>query len=316
VEGVDPRRSKNNVIFRLCRSGEEAFNEIFGPFVASYAYRDSWEKWKKEGSFPKELVIENYYRKIRNNRHGIHTFVELIIRIGKVEDYYTGPHGELDEKLFRSSRRVLSSYLILFLKRFWRFVPISVVIHLDEPSKPPHLHIVFIPAALYPEKQRVRCSLSRALEQTRMLQAGTDGEKCYRGRRKLALWALDQRKILEDLCINEGIEIRRRILYDSYEACMDEKIFQEKRRLHLCRIKEKREKIEALRKELKELRELKIQKERGGETGAKVNQPREKHEKGLDASEEERMKEANKEIKAGIPTETEDETEADIEADI
>ena len=55
-----------------------------------------------------------------------------------------------------------------------------------------------------------------------MLQAAPDGERCYRGRRKLALWALDQRKILEEMCIKAGIPIQRHILYESYEAFMDE----------------------------------------------------------------------------------------------
>lgn len=244
VEGVDSEMSRSNLCLIRCRSGEKVFNRVFAPFVEEYNERQREMARRKEQGRYLRNVIDNYYQKVVHSPLGAHPFAEVILSIGN------GESNPIEGPFFEASLKVYLYYLRVFLSRYNRFYVCSAVIHIDEPARPMHLHIGFIPVSMRSRGPRVGCGLNGALEQTKRLHPGPDGCPDYRGPRKLALWALDQRKILEEMCAKAGIPIRRRILYDSYEAFMDEKLYEEQSHAYLPEIEKAREEIRALKGEM------------------------------------------------------------------
>lgn len=155
-----------------------------------------YNKWQKRKD--RHLTVRSYIENIGINALKKNTrklFYEIIVQIGDATD----THIILDSGDAQLATTILKYYVECFEKRNPNFAILNAVIHLDENT--PHLHLDFVPFAIYTSRLRVRNSLTRALEQM-------DFPSKSRNKSGLEDWINSERNYITELAKTHEIQIK------------------------------------------------------------------------------------------------------------
>ena len=206
---VDPARTKDNIVY-IKQPLQEAYNQCFGGAMERYNAKQTRSDRK----------IDDYYSYLFGNagKNSVATgankqksFYETVVGIGIKDDAGVGtPDGEL-------ATDCLDEYMLGFAKRNPNFHVFNAVLHMDEST--PHLHIDYIPIGHYNRGMDTQNGLAQALK-----EMGYDS-----GKDAINRWRLAERKVLEEICRERGIEIAepqkgrgKTLAVDDYKAQRDE----------------------------------------------------------------------------------------------
>ena len=112
------------------------------------------EKAKRDREHGKSLASKKAYTKVAK---------QIIIQVGNVDDF-NGLSPEEQKELREKMRDVLKEYMDTFQTENPNFRIVNAVIHMDEISLSPHLHLTYVPVVEQKRGQTVANSLSGALK--------------------------------------------------------------------------------------------------------------------------------------------------------
>ena len=186
-KNVDAHRSKNNITYANQTLGE-AYEKCFGAAVKRYN-----EKQNRA-----DRRINDYYVNLFGNARQTSvavsankqkSFYETLVQVGTKDDAGIGT----DDGILAA--RCLDRYMRGFQERNPNFYVFNAVMHMDEAT--PHLHIDYIPIGHYNRGLDTQNGIAQALKE---MGYGSGKDAVNR-------WRLAERKILENICQQYGIEI-------------------------------------------------------------------------------------------------------------
>ena len=148
-ENVDSKRTQYNIIYKN-ESLEEAYEKLFGD-----SFREYNNKVRKDRKFD-GTYLEKLTQSKRNHKEKL--FHEWIVQIGDCSQV-----GYVPGQNYQDAERALNKYMKSFQERNPHLYVFNAILHRDE--KTPHVHIDFISWAEYEKGQKIRNSLTKALEQ-------------------------------------------------------------------------------------------------------------------------------------------------------
>ncbi len=102
----------------------------------------------------KEIHQEDKYQRIAK---------QLIVQVGNIDDFENLSPEEKND-LHLKMKAILKEYMDTFQKENPNFIIVNAVIHCDEMSLSPHLHLTYVPVAEMKRGQRVQNSLNSSLK--------------------------------------------------------------------------------------------------------------------------------------------------------
>ena len=109
---------------------------------------------KKDGKHVKEIHEEDKYQRIAK---------QLIVQVGNIDDFENLSPQEQQE-LRMQMRDILREYMETFQKENLNFRVVNAVIHMDEVSLSPHLHLTYVPVANPKKGLSIQNSINGALK--------------------------------------------------------------------------------------------------------------------------------------------------------
>lgn len=188
AKNVDASKSCNNIWFAH-QDIAEAYQTCFGSAQEEYNARQKRSDRKIKGSYFNHLFGKEPCGTVQTSSDKRKSFYEDLVQIGTKED--TGVNSADAEV----ATECLIEYMKGFQERNPNFYVFNAVIHLDEAT--PHLHIDYIPFGHYKRGMSKQNGIAQALKE---MGYGT-------GKDAISRWREQERKILEEICVNRGIEI-------------------------------------------------------------------------------------------------------------
>lgn len=188
AKNVDASKSCNNIWFAH-QDIAEAYQTCFGSAQEEYNARQKRSDRKIKGSYFNYLFGKEPCGTVQTSSDKRKSFYEDLVQIGTKED--TGVNSADAEV----ATECLTEYMKGFQERNPNFYVFNAVIHLDEAT--PHLHIDYIPFGHYKRGMSKQNGIAQALKE---MGYGT-------GKDAISRWREQERKILEEICNNRGIEI-------------------------------------------------------------------------------------------------------------
>ena len=203
-KNVDPERTPDNITY-VKQSLGEAYEYCFGEAVRRYNEKQSRA----------DRRIDNYYAylfgkapqtSVATSANKQKSFYETLVQIGTMGDSGVGTaDGELAarclDEYIRGSKEsgteieVGGLEIKGFSERNPNFYVFNAVLHMDEAT--PHLHIDYIPIGHYKRGMDTQNGIAQALK-----EMGYGG-----GKDAISRWRVAERKILEDICRKNGVDI-------------------------------------------------------------------------------------------------------------
>jgi len=212
-DNVDSARIDENVVLKN-ENLKEVYQKLFGEAVVEYNTKQKRNDRKIDNYFEKlfgvratksncENVVQE--QKTKNPRK---SFYEDLVQIGDKDSFACGTFEG------NKAKECLDIYMRGFQERNPNFYVFSAVIHMDEAT--PHLHLDYVPfSEKYKHGMKKQNSISKALGD---MGFGTDKGAIDR-------WRQRERKVLEEICKENGIEItapksekRDRLTVGEYKA--------------------------------------------------------------------------------------------------
>lgn len=188
AKNVDASKSCNNIWFAH-QDIAEAYLVCFGSAQEEYNARQKRSDRKIKGSYFNYLFGKEPCGTVQTSSDKRKSFYEDLVQIGTKEDSgVTSADVEVVTEC-------LTEYMKGFQERNPNFYVFNAVIHLDEAT--PHLHIDYIPLGHYKRGMSIQNGIAQALKE---MGYGT-------GKDAISRWREQERKILEEICNNRGIEI-------------------------------------------------------------------------------------------------------------
>ena len=230
-KNVDPERTQYNITY-VKQSLGEAYENCFGEAVGRYNEKQSRA----------DRRIDNYYSylfgrapqtSVATSANKQKSFYETLVQIGTMGDSGVGTSdGELvakclDEYMRGSKGSGVETEGVeteaegleikSFSERNPNFYVFNAVLHMDEAT--PHLHIDYIPIGHYKRGMDTQNGIAQALK-----EMGYGG-----GKDAVNRWRIAERKVLEDICRKNGVDIAEpkkargySLAPDDYKAQVDD----------------------------------------------------------------------------------------------
>jgi hypothetical protein len=186
-KNVDPSRTAENITYAK-QPLDEAYRECFGE--ALQRFNDKQTRTDRR--------IDDYYSHLFGNApkntvavgaNKQKSFYETLVQVGTKDDSGVGsPDGALAAKC-------LDEYMRGFSERNPNFHVFNAVLHKDEAT--PHLHIDYIPVGHFKRGMDTQNGIAQALKE---MGHGS-------GKDAINRWRLSERKALEGICREYGVEI-------------------------------------------------------------------------------------------------------------
>jgi hypothetical protein len=187
-KNVDPERTKNNVTYASLPL-DEAYEHCFGAAVQRFNDKQKRADRRIQTSYYEELFGKAQQSTVATSANKQKSFYETLVQIGTKDDSGVGSaDGEL-------AANCLDEYMRGFQGRNPNFYVFNAVLHMDEAT--PHLHIDYIPVGHYSRGMDTQNGIAQALKE---MGYGT-------GKDAINRWRLAERKALEDICKQYGVEI-------------------------------------------------------------------------------------------------------------
>lgn len=195
AHNVDPARTSENVVY-VSRPIGQTYDDLFGEAVRRFNEKARADR-RIEGSYfeylfkhsPDSQAAKNVLA--GNNKQK--SFYEDLVQVGDMQD---SGIGTADRALVA---KCLDKYMRGWQERNPNFHVFNAVLHMDE--KTPHLHIDYIPVADSARGLPKQNGMTKALAQ--MGHETRSGDALG-----FTAWRKKERKILEDICREHGIEAR------------------------------------------------------------------------------------------------------------
>jgi hypothetical protein len=186
-KNVDPSRTAENITYAK-QPLAEAYRECFGEALQRFNEKQTRADRRIDdyysclfGNAPKNAVA------IGANKQK--SFYETLVQVGTKDDSGVGsPNGALAAKC-------LDEYMRGFSTRNPNFHVFNAVLHMDEAT--PHLHIDYIPVGHFKRGMDTQNGIAQALKE---MGYGS-------GKDAINRWRLSERKALEGICREHGVEI-------------------------------------------------------------------------------------------------------------
>lgn len=201
-KNVDPERTSDNIIY-IQQPLDEAYEECFGEALARY----------NEKQTRADRCIDDYYTYLFNrapktsvatSANKQKSFYETLVQIGTMYDSGVGSSdGEI-------AARCLDEYMKGFKERNPNLYVFNAVLHLDEAT--PHLHIDYIPIGHYKRGMDTQNGIAQALR-----EMGYGG-----GKDAINRWRIAERKVLENICRDYGVDVSEPKKSRGYSLTPDE----------------------------------------------------------------------------------------------
>jgi len=250
ASNADIERTPQNITY-INQSIEEAYRECFDDALRRYNDNQTRADRKINTSYFEDLFRESPDKQraksvlVGSNKQK--SFYEDLVQIGTKDDCGVGSaDGEMAAKC-------LDEYMRGFQERNPNFYVFNAVLHVDEAT--PHLHIDYIPIGHYSRGMDTQNGLARALE-----EMGYD-----KGKDAINRWRVAERRELEYICRDHGVEITEpqkargySLLPEEYKIQKDmekeklqgdierlEAIYEEKERTHIKLLEDKKNALES-----------------------------------------------------------------------
>lgn len=154
------------------------------------------QKMKLDGKHFKDIHEEDKYQRIAK---------QLIVQVGNIDDFENLSPDE-QQKLRGQMRDILREYMETFQKENPNFRVVNAVIHMDEVSLSPHLHLTYVPIATPKKGQAIQNSINGALK---AMGFDTDKKKDDEGVWMTAQmkWQKKERDRMVQIAKNRGLQI-------------------------------------------------------------------------------------------------------------
>ena len=237
-KNVDSERTPDNITY-VKQSLGEAYEHCFGEAVRRYNEKQSRANRR----------IDNYYTylfgrapqtSVATSANKQKSFYETLVQIGTMGDSGVGTvDGELAAKCLDEYMKGSEELGVAgFSERNPNFYVFNAVLHMDEAT--PHLHIDYIPIGHYKRGMDTQNGIAQALR-----EMGYGG-----GKDAISRWRIAERKILEDICRKNGVDIAEPKKARGYSLAPDDykvQVDEEKARL--------REEVKELQDKIRDLQE-------------------------------------------------------------
>ena len=110
------------------------------------------DRMKREGAHMKDIKGKASYTKVAK---------QIIVQVGNNDQMEELPDAEQQE-LRQQMKEILTEYMETFQKENPNFKIVNAVIHMDEMSMSPHLHLTYVPVAEMKRGQKIQNSLNSA----------------------------------------------------------------------------------------------------------------------------------------------------------
>jgi len=152
----------------------------------------------------KSRQITDYYQKIKKDKQQ-HPVYEMIVQIGDKNNYPC------------NAKEILTEFYKTFEEKNPNMKVIGAYLHMDEAT--PHMHIDYVPVAFIKEKNGMstRVSLKGAChemgyQETQVREHNEEGKLIRKFKNPHEMWIEKQRKNLDELCKEKGLEIYHPIM--------------------------------------------------------------------------------------------------------
>ena len=184
---VNPERTKDNITYAQ-QSLADAYEECFGESMRRYN-KSQTRADRRIDDYYSSLFGKSGQNTVATGANKQKSFYEALVQVGDMNDSGVGtPDGEAVAKC-------LDEYMRGFQARNPQFHVFNAVLHLDEAT--PHLHIDYIPVATQTRGMDRQNGIAKALEQ---MGYG-------KGKDAINRWRVAERRALEHICREHGIEI-------------------------------------------------------------------------------------------------------------
>lgn len=184
------KNSNSNITF-IQQSLEETYQQIFQKSIERYNIKQTRKCRKIQDTYFKTLFKCEPSQIVVISTDKRKSFYEIYVQIGSVQD--TAINTE-DSQI---AIKCLTEYFKGFQERNPNFYVFNAVIHLDELT--PHLHINYVPIGHFNRGIDTQNSISQALREMGYTQR----------KESINQWRIDERTILEHICINHNISVRQ-----------------------------------------------------------------------------------------------------------
>lgn len=188
TKNINQERTPDNITFKK-ESLKTAYSHCFGEAVREYNERQKRAD-RQIGDYYRHLFGEDYSKSVKTNSNKQNSFYEDLVQIGTMDD--TGIGSAPAEV----AAQILSDYAEGFQERNPNFYVFNSVLHLDEAT--PHLHLDYIPIKHSGRGLAVQNGLAGALKE----MGFGDGKDA------ISRWRESERRVLEELCSEYGIETK------------------------------------------------------------------------------------------------------------
>ena len=215
-----------------------------------YLQQQEQEKIKQqmrlEKAHFKEIHQEDKYQRIAK---------QIIVQVGNIDDF-ENLSPEEQQELHNKMKNALKEYMDTFQKENPNFIIVNAVIHVDEMSLSPHLHLTYVPVAVMKRGQRVQNSLNSSLK---AMGFETDKTKDEDGIWLTAQmkWQAKERERMVEIAKKHGLSIG----YQKGNRTQSRTIDEYRKARQEERIAEATEKVEQLEKKAVETEAIIAQKE-------------------------------------------------------
>lgn len=188
TKNIDRDRTPDNITFKK-ESLKTAYEHCFGEAVRTYNQKQKRADRRIEDYY-KHLFGVDYSKSVQTNSNKQNSFYEDLVQIGTMDDTAVG--SEMADVVSQA----LSDYVNGFQERNPNFYLFNAVLHRDEAT--PHLHLDYIPLKHSGRGLSVQNGIAGALKE---MGYGEGAEAINR-------WRESERKVLEEICAQYGIEIK------------------------------------------------------------------------------------------------------------
>ena len=222
---VNPEKIKENIVYEgnisLQKFYEETFQKAYEEYIQKQIknrHADRVRDWpptyyefirnkqmEQEKIKQKMKIEKKHIKEIHEEDNYQRVAKQIIVQVGNIDDFENlspAEQQELREKMIE----ILKEYMETFQKENPNFRIVNAVIHCDEVSLSPHLHLTYVPVAELSRGQAVQNSLNSALKS---MGFTTDKKKDTEGVWMTAQmkWQRKERDRMIDIAKKHGLSI-------------------------------------------------------------------------------------------------------------
>jgi len=194
---VDPSRIAENIVYEgnipLQKFYDETFQKAYEDYIQKQIknrHADRVKDWPKtyyefikqrqleQEAIKKQMKLEGkHFKDIHEEDKYQRVAKQLIVQVGNIDDFENLSPQEQQE-LRGKMKEILREYMETFQKENPNFIIVNAVVHCDEVSLSPHLHLTYVPVSEQKRGQAIQNSLNGALK---AMGFHTDKEKDSEG---------------------------------------------------------------------------------------------------------------------------------------